>query len=87
MEREITITNKTGLHARPATIFVSEANKYKCEIKVEKDGKLVNAKSIMGILSLGVSQGAKIRIIANGENETEAVNALVKLVENKFGEE
>jgi Phosphotransferase System HPr (HPr) Family len=57
MEREVTLLNKTGLHARPAALFVQEASKYKCDIKVEKDGKQVNAKSIMGILSLGVSQG------------------------------
>ncbi|HBM74979.1 MAG TPA: phosphocarrier protein HPr [Clostridiaceae bacterium] len=87
MEREVTIINKTGLHARPATLFVCEANKYKCDVKVEKDGKQVNAKSIMGILSLGIAQGTKIKIIANGEGDSEAVDALVKLVENKFGEE
>lgn len=87
MEREVTLLNKTGLHARPAALFVQEASKYKSDIRVEKDGKQVNAKSIMGILSLGVSQGTKIKITANGEDEKEAVEGLVKLVESKFGEE
>lgn len=87
MEREITVLNKTGLHARPATLFVCEANKFKCEVKVEKDGKTVNAKSIMGVLSLGISGGTSIKIITKGEGEAKAMEALVKLVENKFGEE
>lgn len=87
MEREVTLLNKTGLHARPAALFVQEASKYKSDIKVEKDGKQVNAKSIMGILSLGVSQGTRIKITANGEDEKEALEGLVKLVESKFGEE
>lgn len=87
MEREVTLLNKTGLHARPAALFVQEASKYKSDIKVEKDGKQVNAKSIMGILSLGVSQGTKIKITANGEDEKEALEGLAKLVESKFGEE
>jgi phosphotransferase system HPr (HPr) family protein len=87
MDREVTLQNKTGLHARPAALFVQEASKYKSDIKVEKDGKQVNAKSIMGILSLGVAQGGKIRISASGVDESDALDALAKLVESKFGEE
>ncbi len=87
MDREATLLNKTGLHARPAALFVQEASKYKSDIKVEKDGKQVNAKSIMGILSLGVAQGTKIKITANGVDEKDALDALVKLVASKFGEE
>jgi len=87
MEREVVITNKLGLHARPATVFVQEAGKYKCNVMVEKDGKSINAKSILGILSLGITNGNTIKIKTEGENEAEALEALVKIVENKFGEE
>lgn len=87
MKKEVTILNKTGLHARPAALFVHEASKYKCDVKVEKDGRAINAKSIMGVLSLGVGQGTKVNIITDGVDEKEAMDALVKLVESKFGEE
>lgn len=87
MEKEIKILNKSGLHARPATIFVKEAAKFKSEIRIEKDGKQVSAKSIIGILSCGLEQGSKVKIIAAGEDESEAINALVNIIENKFGEE
>lgn len=86
-EKTIVVKNKTGLHARPAAMFVQTANKFKSEIFVEKEGKKVNAKSIMGVMSLAVSQGTTITILAQGEDEKDAVEALVELVENKFGEE
>lgn len=86
MEKEIILKNSSGLHARPATLFVQEAKKYNCEIEIEKDGKKVNAKSIIGILSLGISQGSLIKIRAIGADEAEAADALVKLIDDKFGE-
>lgn len=87
MEKEVVILNKTGLHARPAAMFVKEAGKFKSDIKVEKDGKQANAKSIISILSCGLEHGTKIKLIANGEDESAAIEALTKLIESKFGEE
>ncbi|KXG78573.1 HPr-like protein Crh [Fervidicola ferrireducens] len=86
-EKTVVVKNKTGLHARPAAMFVQTANKFKSEIFIEKEGKKVNAKSIMGVMSLAVSQGTTITISAQGEDEKDAVEALVELVESKFGEE
>jgi len=83
----VIVKNKTGLHARPAALFVQAANKHKSEIFIEKQGKKVNAKSIMGVMSLAVSQGTEITISAHGEDEEEAVKNLVELIESKFGEE
>lgn len=85
--KEITIMNATGLHARPASMFVQEAGKYKSEVNVVKDGKKINAKSIMGIMAGGLAKGTVISIEAEGEDEQQAVDALIALVENKFGEE
>ena len=78
--REVSITNKVGLHARPATFFIQKANSYKSVIWVEKDERRVNAKSLLGILSLGISQGMNITIIADGQDETEAVEGLAELI-------
>ena len=86
MKKEITVLNKTGLHARPASAFVQEASKYKCDIIVEKNEKQVNAKSIIGILSLGISYGNTISIKTSGESEKEALDALINLVASGFGE-
>lgn len=83
----VEVKNKTGLHARPAALFVQTASKFKSEIFIEKEGKKVNAKSIMGVMSLAVSQGTKIEISASGEDEKKAVEALVALIDSKFGEE
>ena len=82
-----TIKNNVGLHARPAALFVRTCSKYRSDIFVEKDGKKVNAKSIMGVMSLAVSQGTQITISAQGEDEKEAVEKLVELIESKFGED
>jgi catabolite repression HPr-like protein len=71
---------KTGLHARPAALFVQEANKFSSEVFVEKDEKKVNAKSIMGIMSLAISTGTEIYISADGSDSEQAVTALVALV-------
>jgi len=82
-----TLLNKVGLHARPAALFVQTANKFRSKITVEKDGKEVDAKSILGVLSLGAECGSVITIKVNGEDAEEALKALVELVESKFGEE
>lgn len=84
--KDIEVTNQVGLHARPATFFIQKANEYKSSIWVEKEERRVNAKSLLGILSLGIVGGAKIRIIADGADEQLAVDGLVKLVEGGFAE-
>ncbi|HQA60290.1 MAG: HPr family phosphocarrier protein [Tepidanaerobacteraceae bacterium] len=87
VQQNVIVKNKTGLHARPAALFVQAANKFKSEIFIEKEGKKVNAKSIMGVMSLAVSQGTEITISAQGDDAQEAVDNLVELIESKFGEE
>ena len=77
----VTIQNSVGLHARPATFFVQKANSFKCSIWVEKDDCRVNAKSLLGILSLGITRGTKITLIADGEDEAVAVEGLAELVD------
>ena len=84
--REITVKNEVGLHARPATYFIQKANKYKSGIWVEKEERRVNAKSLLGVLSLGIVKGTAITLIADGTDEKEAVGALVELVKDNFGE-
>ena len=84
--RDVTIQNNVGLHARPATFFIQKANSYKCSIWVEKDDCRVNAKSLLGILSLGISKGTDITIIADGNDEADAVEGLTALVDSKFAE-
>lgn len=83
---ETELKNETGLHARPASLFVKESVKYSSEIKVVKDGREYNAKSIMGILSIGAGKGDRLTIVAEGRDEKEAVEALSKLVNSEFGE-
>ena len=84
--KDVEVKNQVGLHARPATFFIQKANEYKSSIWVEKEERRVNAKSLLGILSLGLVGGAKIRIIADGSDEQLAVDGLVKLVEGGFSE-
>ena len=84
--KDVEVKNQVGLHARPATFFIQKANEYKSSIWVEKEERRVNAKSLLGILSLGIVVGAKIRIIADGSYEQLAVDGLVKLVESGFSE-
>ncbi len=83
---EVTVQNQVGLHARPATFFIQKANEFKSTIWVEKEERRVNAKSLLGVLSLGIVGGADIRIIADGTDEVEAVEALVNLVKSGFSE-
>ena len=84
--KEVSVQNQVGLHARPATFFIQKANEYKSSIWVEKEERRVNAKSLLGVLSLGIGGGTKIKIIADGTDEQQAVDALVKLVESGFTE-
>ena len=84
--KDVEVKNQVGLHARPATFFIQKANEYKSSTWVEKEERRVNAKSLLGILSLGIVGGAKIRIIADGSDEQLAVDGLVKLVESGFSE-
>ena len=84
--RSVTISNQVGLHARPATFFIQKANEYKCSIWVEKDDRKVNAKSLLGVLSLGIVCGTTINIIADGTDEQLAVDTLAELVNSKFEE-
>ena len=84
--REVDVKNQVGLHARPATFFIQKANEYKSSIWAEKEERRVNAKSLLGILSLGIVGGTTIRIIADGADEQLAVDGLVKLIESGFEE-
>ena len=84
--KEVTVENQVGLHARPATFFIQKANEFKSSIWVEKEERRVNAKSLLGILSLGIVGGAKNRNIADCSDEQLAVDGLVKLVEGGFSE-
>lgn len=84
--KEVTVENQVGLHARPATFFIQKANEFKSSIWVEKEERRVNAKSLLGVLSLGIVKGTTITLIADGTDEKEAVGALVDLVKDNFGE-
>jgi len=83
----VKLLNKVGLHARPAAMFVQTANKFRSDIKVEKEGREVDAKSILGILSLAAELNDVVTIKANGEDAENALKELVELVNSKFGEE
>ena len=82
----VVVQNQVGLHARPATFFIQKANEFKSSIWVEKEERRVNAKSLLGILSLGITKGASIVIIADGADEQEAVATLVNLIASNFSE-
>ena len=84
--REVTINNQVGLHARPATFFIQKANEFKSVIWVEKDDRRVNAKSLLGVLSLGIVKGTTISIIADGPDEEQAVDTLADLIDREFAE-
>ncbi|MDK2562996.1 HPr family phosphocarrier protein [Romboutsia sedimentorum] len=86
MEKLITIKNASGLHARPAGMFVKKAAEFKSTVEVLAKGKTVNAKSIMGIMSLGLAKGDELTIVANGDDQEVAIAALVELVDGGFGE-
>ncbi len=84
--KEIEVQNQVGLHARPATFFIQKANEFKSSVWVEKDERKVNAKSLLGVLSMGITKGTTINIIADGQDEEEAVNTLVELIASNFTE-
>ena len=85
--KETTVNNQVGLHARPATFFIQKANEFKSSIWVEKDDdRRVNAKSLLGVLSLGIVKGTTINLIADGPDEEAAINALVELINSEFAE-
>ena len=84
--KEAVVNNQVGLHARPATFFIQKANEYKSSIWVEKDDRRVNAKSLLGVLSLGIVKGTGINLIADGPDEEAAINALVDLINSEFSE-
>jgi phosphocarrier protein HPr len=83
----VKIINEAGIHARPASLFLRVATTFKSNITVTKNGRSGNAKSLLGLLSLGINKSSEITIVAEGEDEKEAVAALTKLIESKFGEE
>lgn len=85
--KDVVVQNQVGLHARPATFFIQKANEFKSSIWIEKQERRVNAKSLLGILSLGIVGGTTIRIIADGADEELAVQSLVDLVDSGFSED
>ena len=84
--KDVVVQNQVGLNARPATFFIQKANEFKSSIWVERDERRANAKSLLGVLSLGILGGSEIRIIADGADEQAAVNSLIDLVETGFAE-
>ncbi|OPJ57559.1 HPr family phosphocarrier protein [Clostridium oryzae] len=87
ISKDIIVMNNSGIHARPASLFVSTASKFKSNIMVSKGTSKGNAKSMLNILSLGITKDSNITISADGDDAAEAVDTLIKLVESKFGEE
>lgn len=85
-KEDIILQGESGLHARPASLLVKEAAKYSSNIKVARDGQEYNAKSIMGVLSMGATKGDKLTIMAEGQDEEEAVKALINLIKNQLNE-
>ena len=86
VSKNVVVNNQVGLHARPATFFIQKANEFKSSIWVEKEERRVNAKSLLGVLSLGIVKGTAITLIAEGADEANAVNTLAELVESNFAE-
>ena len=86
LTREVTINNQVGLHARPATFFIQKANEFKSSIWIEKDDRKVNAKSLLGVLSLGIVKGTSVNLVADGSDEKEALNTLSTLIASDFTE-
>jgi phosphocarrier protein HPr len=87
MTKEVQVSNKLGIHARPAAMFVKVASRFKTNIFVEKDGETVNGKSIMGLMMLAAGPGAKLKVHADGTDAAEALKELEELLERKFNEE
>lgn len=87
LKREMTVLNKLGIHARPAAMFVKTANKFDCDVLVEKDGDVINGKSIMGLMMLAAGPGSRIVVTAQGEDAAKALDDLEALIKRKFDEE
>ncbi|MCZ7635126.1 MAG: HPr family phosphocarrier protein [Verrucomicrobia bacterium] len=87
VEREMTVVNKLGIHARPASMFVRLANRFDCDVFVEKDGETVNGKSIMGLMMLAAGPGSRIRVRAEGAQAAAALDEIESLVHSKFNED
>jgi phosphocarrier protein len=87
VERIVTIRNRAGMHARPAALLVKTASSFASQISIEKDSERVNGKSIMGVITLGATFNTPLKIIAEGPDEAEAVDAIQKLFDNRFEEE
>ena len=87
IEKEITIVNRLGMHARPAAMFVRIASRYKCEVWVEKEGEQINGKSIMGLMMLAAGQGSKLRIRCEGSEADKALQELEELIASRFNED
>ncbi|AZV45196.1 HPr family phosphocarrier protein [Peribacillus asahii] len=83
VEKQIEVQLKTGLQARPAALFVQEANRFNSDVYLEKDGRKVNAKSIMGLMSLAISSGVSVKVIADGKDEQEALESLVQFIQQE----
>ena len=86
ISRDVVITNSSGLHARPATFFIQKANSYSSSIWIEKEDRKVNAKSLLGVLSLGIAQGMSVTLSADGKDESEALDGLEELINSGFAE-
>ena len=86
ISKEVTINNQVGLHARPATFFIQKANEFKSSIWIEKDDRRGNAKSLLGVLSLGIVKGTAVNIVADGVDENEAIATLSALIDSDFSE-
>lgn len=84
--KEVVINNQVGLHARPATFFIQKANEFKSSIWIEKDDRRVNAKSLLGVLSLGIVKGTAVNLIADGPDEADAIDTLAELIASDFTE-
>jgi len=86
-EKTVKVLNRAGVHARPSALIVQATKNFKCSIHLEKGSERINAKSIMGVITLGASYGTELRIVAEGEDEREAVAVIAGLFESKFEEE
>ena len=86
LSRDVKIVNEVGLHARPATFFIQKANTFKSSIWIEKEDRRVNAKSLLGVLSMGIIKGTTVTLIADGDDENEALNGLEKLIQSELND-
>ncbi len=83
VEKTVTITDETGVHARPATVLVNKAGSFASDMNLEYNGKSINLKSIMGVMSLGIPKGAEIKIVADGSDEQEALDSVVEVIKSE----